>query len=93
VKLFAHIEREDVYARDALADHLATFQNETRLITLMNGTISVLNSVLLTSTGSLAVWLWMTGAVTLGDIAVAAGLAIRITNMSGWLMWVSIGIF
>jgi ATP-binding cassette subfamily B multidrug efflux pump len=93
VKLFAHIEREDAHAREALADHLATFQNETRLITLMNGTISVLNSVLLTSTGSLAVWLWMKGAVTLGDIAVAAGLAIRLANMSGWLMWVSIGIF
>ena len=93
VKLFAHLEREDAHARDALTDHLATFQNETRLITLMNGTISVLNSVLIMSTGSLAVWLWMNGAVTLGDIAVAAGLAIRITNMSGWLMWVSIGIF
>ncbi|WP_158817617.1 ABC transporter ATP-binding protein [Methylocapsa sp. S129] len=93
VKLFAHIEREDAHARDALADHTATFQYETRLITLMNSTVSVLNSVLIMSTGSLAIWLWMRGAVTLGDIAIGAGLAIRITNMSGWVMWVSIGIF
>jgi ATP-binding cassette, subfamily B, multidrug efflux pump len=93
VKLFAHIEREDAHAREALADHLATFQNETRLITLMNCTVSVLNSILMTSTGSLAIWLWMEGSVTLGDIAIAAGLAIRIANMSGWVMWTSIGIF
>jgi ATP-binding cassette, subfamily B, multidrug efflux pump len=93
VKLFAHLEREDAHAREALADHTATVQNETRLITLMNATVSVLNSVLIMSTGSLAIWLWMRGAVTLGDIALASGLAIRIANMSGWIMWVSIGIF
>jgi ATP-binding cassette subfamily B multidrug efflux pump len=93
VKLFAHLEREDKHAREALADHLRVFQNETRLITAMNGTVSVLNSVLIMTTGALAIWLWTRGAVTLGDIALAAGLAIRIANMSGWIMWVSIGIF
>ena len=42
VKLFAHPEREDDYARAALDEHTAAFQSETRLITLMNGTVSVL---------------------------------------------------
>jgi ATP-binding cassette subfamily B multidrug efflux pump len=93
VKLFAHLEREDAHARRALVEHTATFSNETRLITLMNGTVSGLNSVLIMSTGALAIWLWMRGAVTLGDIALASGLTIRIANMSGWIMWVSIGIF
>jgi ATP-binding cassette subfamily B multidrug efflux pump len=93
VKLFAHLEREDAHAREALVDHTAVFQKETRLITLMNCTVSTLNSVLMVSTGSLAIWLWSGGAVTLGDIALASGLAIRITTMSGWVMWTSIGIF
>ncbi len=93
VKLFARPEREDDYAREAIVQHTGTFQGETRLITLMNGTVSVLNSVLIVTTGSLAVWLWRNGAVSLGDIALASGLAIRISNMSGWIMWVSIGIF
>ena len=93
VKLFAHPEREDAYAREALEEHTATFQSETRLITWMNGTVSIMNSVLIMGTGSLAIWLWRDGAVTLGDIALASGLAIRITNMSGWIMWVSVGIF
>jgi ATP-binding cassette, subfamily B, multidrug efflux pump len=93
VKLFAHPEREDDYARAALVEHTATFQCETRLITLMNGTVSVLNSVLIEGTSGLAVWLWLNGAVTLGAIALAAGLANRITGMSGWIMWEAIGIF
>jgi ATP-binding cassette, subfamily B, multidrug efflux pump len=93
VKLFAHLEREDAYVREALAEHTAVFQSETRLITLMNATISFMNSVLVMTTGGLAVWLWMRSAVTLGDIAIASGLAIRITTMSGWVMWTSIGIF
>ncbi len=93
VKLFAHPEREDDYARAAFVEHTVAFQSETRLITVMNGTLSVLNSVLIVGTSSLAVWLWLNGAVTLGAIALASGLANRITQMSGWIMFESIGIF
>ena len=45
------------------------------------------------SVGAIAVWLWARGAVSLGDIAVATGLALRVAIMSGWVMWTSIGIF
>ena len=93
VKLFAHPEREDAHAREALEAHTAVVKSETRLITLMNVCVSTLNAALITATGALAVWLWLRGAVTLGDIALASGLAVRIATMSGWLMWVSIGIF
>ena len=31
--------------------------------------------------------------MTLGDIAIATGLALRVVTMSGWVMWTSIGIF
>ena len=51
VKLFAHLEREDEHAREALADHTAAFHRQTRLITLLNLTVSVSNSVLLVSVG------------------------------------------
>jgi ATP-binding cassette, subfamily B, multidrug efflux pump len=93
VKLFAHLEREDEHARDALADHTAAYHRQTRLITFLNLTVSVSNSVLLVSVGVLAVWLWARGAVSLGDIAVATGLALRVALMSGMVMWTSIGIF
>jgi ATP-binding cassette subfamily B multidrug efflux pump len=93
VKLFAHLEREDEHARDALAEHNAAFHRQTRLITFLNLTVSVSNAILLVSVGVLAVWLWARGSVSLGDIAVATGLALRVTIMSGWVMWTSIGIF
>jgi ATP-binding cassette, subfamily B, multidrug efflux pump len=93
VKLFAQIEGEDQHAGEALADHLGAFHQQTRLITVMNAVISSSNSALLLGAGGLTVWLWTRGAVTLGDIAIASGLAIRITTMSGWVMWTAIGIF
>jgi ATP-binding cassette subfamily B multidrug efflux pump len=93
VKLFAHLEREDGHAREAIEDHTAAFHRQTRLITLLNLTVSTSNSVLLVSVGVIAVWLWELGAVTIGDIAIATGLALRVVTMSGWVMWTAIGIF
>jgi ATP-binding cassette, subfamily B, multidrug efflux pump len=93
VKLFAHLEREDEHARESIADHTAAFHRQTRLITLLNLTISSSNAVLLVAVGGLAIWLWSVGAVTLGDIAIATGLALRVVTMSGFVMWTSIGIF
>ncbi|THD46946.1 MAG: ABC transporter ATP-binding protein [Bradyrhizobium sp.] len=93
VKLFAHLEREDDHARDALKAHTEDFHRQTRLITLMNLCVSSSNGALIVATGALSIWLWTQGLTTLGQIAVASGLAIRITTMSGWVMWTSIGIF
>jgi ATP-binding cassette, subfamily B, multidrug efflux pump len=93
VKLFAHTAREDDYARDAVADHLTKFRNSTRLITAMSSTVVTMNGLLITGTTALGIWLWMQNALTVGDITIASGLAIRIATMSGWIMWTSIGIF
>src|SRR5581483_6846197 len=93
VKLFAHTAREDEYARDAVADHLEKFRNSTRLITAMSSTVVIMNGLLIGGTTALAVYLWAHGALTLGALTIASGLAIRIATMSGWIMWTSIGIF
>ena len=93
VKLFAHTSREDDYARDAVDDHLKKFRHSTRLITTMSSTVVTMNGLLIAGTTALGVWLWMQGALSLGDITIASGLAIRIATMSGWIMWTSIGIF
>ena len=93
VKLFARMEREDADARDALTTHLAAFHRQTRLITWLNLCVWVGNSALIVVEGGLAVWLWSRAALTLGDIAVAIGLTVRIVAMSGWVMWTAIAIF
>ena len=93
VKLFAHVDREYDYAREAIDDHTRKFQAQVRLISAMEMTIWTINGVLIVSTGALALWLWSGGIITIGAIALTAGLVIRINNMSGWVMWVVTGIF
>ena len=93
VKLFAHLEREDEHAREALVDHTAAFHRQTRLITLLNLTVSVSNSVLLVSVGTIAVWLWAHRAFLARRHRRRDRARVRVALMSGWVMWTSIGIF
>ncbi len=47
VKLFAHLEREDSHAKEALVAHTAAYRGQTRIVTLLNLAVSLNNSVLL----------------------------------------------
>ena len=93
VKLFAHADREDGYARDALDDQMTKFQASLRLQTSMELVLYTLNGFLIVSATALAVWLWGGGLITVGAIAVVTGLVMRIIGMSGWILWEVAGIF
>ncbi len=93
IKLFAHADREDAYARDALEDQMAKYQASLRLQTSMELVLYTLNGCLMVSATGLAVWRWSEGLVTIGAIAAVAGLVLRIIGMSGWILWVVAGIF
>ncbi len=93
VKLFAHTDGEDAYAKEAISDHLLKLRHQLRMITGLEMTQWVLTGMLITGTSGLALWLWSRGAISLGAIAVTTGLAIRINNMAGWIMWVITSIF
>jgi ATP-binding cassette, subfamily B, multidrug efflux pump len=93
VKLFAHADNEDAYARAALDEQTGKYRSYVRLTTLMSGTLSTLNGLVITGTMVLALWLWSTGVVTLGDIALVATLVVRITQMSGWVLNLVTSIF
>ena len=93
VKLFAHLEREDLHAKEALAEHTRSYRRQTRLVTTLNLTVSINNSVLLVAETAICVTLWRMGAVSIGEIAVATGLAIRTMTMSMFVMWSAIQIF
>jgi ATP-binding cassette subfamily B multidrug efflux pump len=93
VKLFAHAEREDTYAREALSEQMQKWQASLRLITGMEAALYVLNGCLLVAASGMAIWLWTGSHVTVGDIAVVSGLVIRIVAMSGWVMWTLAGVF
>jgi ATP-binding cassette subfamily B multidrug efflux pump len=87
VKMFAHHDSEIAYAKDAIENARRTFQHEMRLYTLMNVVLMVLNGVLIVGVVGWAIWLWGGGTATLGVVAVATSLTLRLNAMSGWIMW------
>ncbi|MFC3609241.1 ABC transporter ATP-binding protein [Stutzerimonas tarimensis] len=93
LKLFAHSKDEEAYARAAMSDLVQRFRSQSRLISGMDITITLMSGVLIAGTVGLALWLWSIGEISIGAIALASGLVIRINNMSEWIMWVVNGIF
>lgn len=87
VKLFAHAAREVLYGKAAMKELLSVFGAQMRMICTMVSFVILINGLLVFSMAALSVWLWHTGDVTVGAIAAAVGLMLRITNMSMWIMW------
>ncbi|WP_430304794.1 ABC transporter ATP-binding protein [Pseudomonas mosselii] len=93
LKLFAHTDYEQQFAREAISEQTEKTQLASRVITSMDVVITSLNGLLVVTTTGLALWLWSQSLISVGAIALATGLVIRIVNMSGWIMWVVNGIF
>jgi ATP-binding cassette, subfamily B, multidrug efflux pump len=93
LKLFSHTHHEERYAREAMEEQTLKVSQSTRMVTSMDVSITTLNGLLIGVTTGLALWLWSRGTVSVGEVALAVGLVIRINNMSGWIMWVVNGIF
>ena len=93
LKLFAHTHFEQQYAREAIIEQTEKTQLASRVVTSMDVVITTMNGLLIVSTSGLALWLWSQSLISVGAIALATGLVIRIVNMSGWIMWVVNGIF
>jgi len=93
VKLFAHAGHEADYARDSMRGFLGTVYPQFRLVTGLNVSLSVINALLLFSVGAAGIALWTEGLVTVGAVAVAVGLVLRMEGMSHWVMWELSGLF
>ncbi len=87
VKLFAHAAREELYAREAMEDFRWTFARQTRLFTMLTILMSFLSVVLIGGVVGYGVWLWSVGAVSVGVVAAATALVMRLIGMVDWIMW------
>ena len=87
VKLFSHAGREEAYARDGMDGFLVTVYRQMRQITLFNILIDVNNVLAIFATATIGIYFWMAGTVSVGAVAVAVGLSMRINGMSQWVMW------
>ena len=87
VKMFAHHDREIAYAKEAIEDARQALFREMRIITKMDATLTVLNGGLIVGISALALWLWYHGEASVGAVAAATALVLRLNNLTYWIMW------
>lgn len=93
VKLFSHTDRETDYAKDILEVHRTTYAKENRIYTTIEIGLVTLNGVLIVAVVGWAMAMWSGGSATVGVVAAAGALALRINGMSGWIMGALSGFF
>lgn len=87
VKLFAHNDTELAYAKEAIEHARSTFAAEMRIVTKMDLALTVLNGGLIVGVTGWALVLWYQGQATVGTVAAATALVLRLNNMTYWIMW------
>lgn len=87
VKLFSHAGREATYARFAMDEFLGTVHHQMRMVTKVEVVNHVLNILLIIATGLTALYLWSIGEVTVGGVAAATAMSLRLNGISHWVMW------
>jgi ATP-binding cassette subfamily B multidrug efflux pump len=87
VKLFAHDDRELAYAKDSIEAARTTFQKEMRIVTVMDTALTFLNGLMVTGVSGWAIHLWYQGSASVGLVAAAVALVLRLHSMTYWIMW------
>ena len=87
VKMFSDVRDEDEYAREGMAVFLDNVYLQMRLSTNLNLTLNLLNSFLIFSVAAMSIGLWQIDAVSVGAIAFALGVIIRLQGMAQWTLW------
>jgi len=87
VKLFAHHDNEIAYAKEAIEHARTTVQTEMRIVTKMDFALTMLNGFLIVATIGWAILLWYQGSASVGTVAAASALVLRLNNMTYWIMW------
>ncbi len=93
VKLFADVGQEERYAMSAMRRQRVRWQRFLRLMTEMHSVLVTINGILIVGVIGTGLWLWSAQAVSIGEVAAASGLVMRLNGMSGWIMWVTIRLF
>ncbi len=87
VKLFSHAAREEAYVRAGMDGFLRTVYRQMRLAVTQDMVLTLINVMLTAAVTGTGLWLWLNGRIAVGALAVAIPLAMRMNNMSHWIMW------
>lgn len=87
VKLFGGHGKEEKYAKNAMDEFRHSEYRALRILTMFDVSVQFMNYTLLITLVMISLWLWSNYLVTPGAIAIATAIAIRMINMSRWIMW------
>ncbi len=87
VKLFSHAGREGAYAKDAMHEFIGTVHSQMELVSMVEIINHFLNMLLIIATGLSALYLWSKGQVSVGGVAAATAMSLRLNGISHWVMW------
>ena len=87
VKLFSHAGREGAYAKDAMHEFIGTVHGQMELVSMVEIINHLLNMLLIIATGLSALYLWSKGEVSVGGVAAATAMSLRLNGISHWVMW------
>lgn len=93
VKLFAGGPAEEIYVLSAMRRMRLRFQRFLRLMTEMDFSLNLLNGFLFVGVTGTAIYYWINDSVTIGEVAAVITLTVRLSGMSGWIMWVTTQLF
>lgn len=87
VKLFSHSHREAGYAKQAMQEFLSTVKIQMRLVTGFEIVNHILSVLLIGATAGTALYLWTQNNASVGAVAAATAMALRLNGISHWVMW------
>jgi len=93
VKLFSDGPAEEAYVLSAMRRQRLRFQRFLRLMTEMDISLNLLNGFLFVGVTGTATYFWANGDVSIGGVAAVITLTVRLSGMSGWIMWVTTQLF
>ncbi|WGI21193.1 ABC transporter ATP-binding protein [Amylibacter sp. IMCC11727] len=93
VKLFSGAAREQDFALEAAKADLEKFRLFLRLWSRIRFDLNILTGILIVGVIGLSLYYWTLDLVTIGEISIVAALVMRLSAMTGWIMWVSTLLF
>lgn len=86
LKLFANDEENDHFLKDGVKQFIASLIVFTRNITTVRLTLAVLSGTMISLIAMLSIDLWLSELITIGEVAFALALMLRLSLLMGRLM-------
>jgi ATP-binding cassette subfamily B multidrug efflux pump len=86
LKLFGTAETDDAFVKAGFDQYIAALRRLTRTLVGVRTSMAMLSGLMIAGIGALCVYLWVSGVITVGGVAVTMGLILRLYNLLGRMM-------